>query len=309
MLAVQIQTYGPVEQGVVVNTINIPQIDEESDQVLVKVYSASINPIDCKLASGYLRAFMPIETPYTTGFDVSGVVVRTGKKCTRIQVGQEVFADAARAGTFAEYVVAKECVFVEKPRNLNHHQSASVPLAALTAYQSLVTHGNFEYGDRVLIFGGSGGCGIAAIQIAKAFGASNITTTSTSVDLLLSLGADRVINYREQNWMEELKDEKFDVIFDCVGEENTFENSQNLLTQDGKFVCIVTKSKGITSPQWKHVFTDSSKSDPDLIIIKNLIEENKFIPIIDEAENYNFNNPISIFFKIKFITYKRKISF
>lgn len=232
-------------------TTQVLSVDENVDkptpkhgELLIKVCAAAINPVDWKLITGDF----PGLKKGPVGFDVSGVVESIGPDTTEtsLKIGDEIYADCApHAGTWAEYVTVPEHSASPKPKNINFQEAAAMPLVGLTAYQGLVTHGNLESGQKVAILGGSSGVGSLAIQIAKAMGASEIYATGSSVDMIKELGADVVINYKEQSVEDELKGKELDIVFDCVGGIEGWRAAQGALKKDGKFVTIVGDNNGL----------------------------------------------------------------
>jgi alcohol dehydrogenase len=204
--------------------------------VLIKVMSLSVNPVDAKKADGSF----PNKAPFPRGFgsDLAGVIEEVGASVTRFKVGDEVYADLLGQSVFAEYIVTSERAPALKPKNLSFAEAAAVPLASVTALQVLRDHAEMKEGAKVCIFGGSGGVGIAAIQIAKILGASHITTTSSNVDFCKSLGADEVINYKETDVKEAMKGKDYDVVFDCVGGIEYWRCAQAGMKKGAKFVTI-----------------------------------------------------------------------
>jgi len=233
MKAAIIQDYG--------NAIEIADIAKPSlkdDSVIIEVHAASLNPIDNILRSGVLREMLPLSFPHVMGYDVSGVVVEIGKDVKSVKVGDSVLArpNQEDAGAIAEYARVKETELAIKPAGLSHEHAASVPLAGLTAWQALITKGDLKKGQKVLIHAGSGGVGTYAIQIAKHVGAYVATTTSSkNADLVKSLGADLVIDYKTQKFEEELKD--YDLVFDMLG-GNSIADSFKVLKKGGTMVSI-----------------------------------------------------------------------
>mgnify|MGYP001564208481 CR=1 FL=1 len=222
----------PVEIG----EVEKPVLQDSS--VLIQVHAASLNPIDNILRAGYLRQMLELSFPHVKGYDVSGTVVEVGKDVQSVKVGDEVFArpNQEDAGAIAEFARLQESELAIKPANLSHEQAASVPLAGLTAWQAVVTKGNIQAGDKVLIHAGSGGVGTLAIQIAKHFGAFVATTTSgKNADLVNDLGADLVIDYTTQTFEDELSD--YDLVFDTMGGE-TLKRSFKILKPGGTIVSV-----------------------------------------------------------------------
>ena len=198
MRAVAYQNYN---SNIEIIEVEKPKLQDKS--VLVEVHAAGINPIDNILHAGYLQQMLELSFPHIMGYDVSGIVVEVGKDVRSVKVGDEVFArpNQEDACSIAEFVRIHENELAIKPKNMSHIDAASVPLAGLTAWQALVTKGNINCGDKVLIHAGSGGVGTLAIQIAKYFGAEVTTTTSSkNKDLVKSLGADLVIDYTTQSF-------------------------------------------------------------------------------------------------------------
>ncbi len=226
------------EYGAQVEIADIPQPTLLADSVLIEVHAASVNPVDGIVQAGYLKEMMPITFPFTMGFDVSGVVVEIGDQVSKFKKGDEGFSrpNGMQAGTIAEYAVIKEEELAIKPSNISHQEAASIPLVGLTAWQAMVTKGNLQKGQKILIHAGSGGVGTLAIQMAKYLGAEVATTTSAANAVMVkNLGADVVIDYKTQKFEEELND--YDLVFDMMGGE-IMENSFKILKKGGCLVSI-----------------------------------------------------------------------
>jgi 2-desacetyl-2-hydroxyethyl bacteriochlorophyllide A dehydrogenase len=233
MRAVAYQNYN---SNIEIIEVEKPKLQDKS--VLVEVHAAGINPIDNILHAGYLQQMLELSFPHIMGYDVSGIVVEVGKDVRSVKVGDEVFArpNQEDAGSIAEFARIHENELAIKPKNMSHIDAASVPLAGLTAWQALVTKGNINSGDKVLIHAGSGGVGTLAIQIAKYFGAEVTTTTSSkNKDLVKSLGADLVIDYTTQSFENELSN--YDLVIDAIGGD-TLTKSFKVLKKGGRLVSI-----------------------------------------------------------------------
>ena len=233
MRAVAYQNYN---SNIEIIEVEKPKLQDKS--VLVEVHAAGINPIDNILHAGYLQQMLELSFPHIMGYDVSGIVVEVGKDVRSVKVGDEVFArpNQEDAGSIAEFARVHENELAIKPKNMTHIDAASVPLAGLTAWQALVTKGNINRGDKVLIHAGSGGVGTFAIQIAKYFGAEVTTTTSSkNEDLVKSLGADLVIDYTTQSFENELSN--YDLVIDAIGGD-TLTKSFKVLKKGGRLVSI-----------------------------------------------------------------------
>ncbi|WP_220040089.1 NADP-dependent oxidoreductase [Nonomuraea aridisoli] len=186
-------------------------------EVLVRVEAAGLNPTDWKTrASG---GVLPLRPPFVLGWDVSGVVEESGLGQALYRPGDEVFGMLRYPqghGAFAEYVTAPSRHFVRKPRSVDHVHAAAIPLAGLTAWQALVDVAGLKSGQRVLVHAAAGGVGHLAVQIAKARGAYVIGTASAAKhDFLRGLGADELVDYREQDFAEVVRD--VDVVLETIG--------------------------------------------------------------------------------------------
>ncbi|OED32072.1 NADPH:quinone reductase [Planococcus maritimus] len=235
MKAIVIDQYGGKEQ-LKEREVETPAIS--AHQVLVEVHATSINPIDWKLREGYLKEMLPWEFPIILGWDVAGVVKEVGDEVRHYHPGDRVFARPAttRQGTYAEFVPVDENLLARMPESMSFEEGAAIPLTGLTAWQCLVETGQIKKGDKVLIHAGAGGVGSMAIQIANSIGCYVATTASDKNDeLVTSLGANRVIDYREEDFSEVL--ENFDFVLDTMGGE-TLDKSYGVLKRGGKLVSI-----------------------------------------------------------------------
>lgn len=209
-------------------------------ELLVKVEAAGVNPVDWKIREGYLRQMLSHSLPLIMGWDVSGIVAATGPEVTRFKVGDEVFSrpDLRRDGSYAEYIVINETEVASKPKTVDHLHAAAIPLAGITAWQSLIGTARLEAGQRVLIHGAAGGVGSYAVQLAKWRGAEVIATASAhNHDYLRELGADETVDYHHTGFEEAIG--KVDVVFDTIGGE-TQERSWQLLNRGGTLVSIIS---------------------------------------------------------------------
>lgn len=206
--------------------------------VLVRVHAASVNPLDSKIRTGALKLILPYGLPLILGNDLAGVVVRTGSAVQRFKAGDAVYArpPEARIGTFAELIAVDEHALALKPANLDMTEAASLPLAALTAWQALVETAQLQKDQKVLIHAGSGGVGSLAIQLAKHLGAFVATTTSTAnVEWVKRLGADVVIDYTQQDFADALCD--FDVVLNSLGAD-VLAKSVKVLKPGGQLISL-----------------------------------------------------------------------
>ncbi|WP_328420197.1 NADP-dependent oxidoreductase [Streptomyces sp. NBC_00443] len=221
----------------VLKEVEVQRPTPRPNEVLVRVRAAGLNPTDWKHRDngGFLG-----EPPFVLGWDVSGVVEAVGIGVVRFRPGDEVFGMLSYPfghGSHAEYVTAPARVFAHKPTSVDHIQAGALPLVSLTAWQALVEYADVQPGQRVLIHAAAGGVGHVAVQIAKARGAHVIGTASAGKhEFLLGLGADEVIDYRETDFAEAVKD--VDVVLDTLGGETSV-RSLGVLRPGGVVVSIL----------------------------------------------------------------------
>src|ERR1700758_4962127 len=233
MIAVRLLEYGG---QLVFNDIPTPAIAR--DEILVKIKSTAVNHLDLVKASGTARQILSINLPWIPGHEFSGVVEQTGSDVAAYAPGDAVFAANETGGAYAEYLAVKPAAVARKPSNLSFEEAASVPVASQTAWHGLFTHGHLEKGQTILIHGGAGAVGAYAVQLASHAGATVIATASGDDEAYLnSIGASRVIDYREEQFEKVLR-EKVDVVFDLVGGE-TQKRSFLVLKEGGHLVSAV----------------------------------------------------------------------
>lgn len=195
----------------------IPRPIVKADEILVQVNAAGLNPIDNMIPKGMFKPLLKFELPAVMGSDLAGVVVQVGNRVSRFKVGDAVYAslfDLAR-GSLAEYAVVPERAAALKPANLDFVQAASIPMVGLTVWQALKERIRLKPGQKLFVPAGSGGIGTMAIQLAKQFGATvGTTTSSANVELVRGLGADEVVDYKRQNFEETLQD--YDAVLGTV---------------------------------------------------------------------------------------------
>ncbi|HTI07410.1 MAG TPA: NADP-dependent oxidoreductase [Puia sp.] len=215
------------------------------DDVLIKVYATSVNPIDWKVRKGQKKDPAAATFPMILGWDVSGVIERIGDQVTSFQPGDEVFSrpDPSRPGTYAELVAVRASEVASKPATIGHELAASVPLTGLTAWQGIFDHGELKAGQKILIHGAAGGVGTLAVQLAKWKGAYVIGTASAkNIPFLKDLGADEVIDYKTEDFSEKLMD--LDLVFDTIGGEVQAKSIKVLKPQG-----ILVSTVGIKDPE------------------------------------------------------------
>ncbi|MGH0856466.1 NADP-dependent oxidoreductase [Bacillus pacificus] len=305
MKAMIIDKYGKVPMHM--TEVPTPEINEY--EVLAEIHAASINPIDFKIRDGKVKMLLKYEMPLILGNDCSGVITKVGSKVTRFKVGDEIYARPRKnkIGTFAEYIAIHEDDIALKPKNLSFEEAASIPLVGLTSYQALHDIMHLQKGQKILIHAGSGGVGTFAIQLAKIMGATVTTTASEAgANLVQSLGADEIINYKTEKFEEILTN--YDAVFDTIG-GTTLEKSFNIIKSGGNIVSVSgtpnarfgkefgsgffktflfsLASKKLTALEKKHnaqySFLFMKPSGDQLRTIANYIEAGKIKPVIDRV--------------------------
>ncbi|PGZ58179.1 NADPH:quinone reductase [Bacillus cereus] len=303
MKAMIIDKYGKVPMRMA--EVPTPEINEY--EVLAEIHAASINPIDFKIRDGKVKMLLKYEMPLILGNDFAGVITKVGSKVTRFKIGDEIYARPRKnkIGTFAEYIAIHEDDIALKPKNLSFEEAASIPLVGLTSYQALHDIMQLQKGQKILIHAGSGGVGTFAIQLAKIMGATVTTTASEAgANLVKSLGADEIINYKTEKFEEILKN--YDAVFDTIGGA-TLEKSFNIIKSGGNIVSVSgmpnarfgkefgsgffktllfsLASKKLTALEKKHnaqySFLFMKPSGDQLRTIANYIEAGKIKPVID----------------------------
>ncbi len=297
MKAMVYTKYGPPD---VLHLEEVKKPALHEDKVLVKVHAASINAGDLHLLTGDpfpmrlmgVGLFKPKNT--ALGADIAGRVEAVGGNVKQFRPGDEVFGDVfgLGSGSFAEYVSVPESALARKPSNVSFEEAAAVPVAAVTALQGLRDQGHIQPGQKVLIHGASGGVGTFAVQIAKAFGAEVTAVCSTrNLEMARSIGADHVSDYTKEDFTQ--KERQYDLIL-AVNGYHPLPAYKRALTPQGIYVFV----GGLPAQIFQSLFLGPlfSKSDgriltsvmkkanqKDLLFIRDLLEEGKIRPVIDEC--------------------------
>jgi NADPH:quinone reductase-like Zn-dependent oxidoreductase len=218
---------------------DVPRPTLKADEMLVQVHAAGVNPIDNMIPTGLFKALVRFRLPATLGSDLAGVVIEVGSRVRRFKPGDAIFANIFDQGTgsIAEFAVVPERAAALKPANLDFVQAASIPMVGLTSWQALRERANLQADQKVFIPAGSGGVGTFAIQLAKHLGAKVGTTTSTgNVELVRSLGADEVVDYKKQAFEDVLRG--YDAVLGTVRGDG-LEKSIDILKPRGTMVSLV----------------------------------------------------------------------
>lgn len=272
-------------EGIEIGDADIPS--PHNDEVQIETHYAGVNPADWKIAEGYFRGRSSSQFPITLGWDIAGVVKSKGPLVNEFSIGDEVFAygrqDVLHYGAYAQYLCLKASLVVKKPTSLSMAQASSVPLAALTAWQSLFDAAHLKKGETILIQAGAGGVGGFAIQFALQAGAIVITTASSSHHAYIKkLGAHEIIDYTKAPFLEQLKKHYpngVDVVFDTVGGETLIQSYQAVKSH-GRLVSITTQIDETLVKQRNikgfYVFVAPDKAQ--LTKIGQLFDKKKLIP-------------------------------
>jgi NADPH:quinone reductase-like Zn-dependent oxidoreductase len=295
MKAIIYTEYGPPD---VLKLEEVEKPTPSDDEILVKIYSASVNwgdwhnlradPFLVRLVAGLLKPKNKI-----LGFDVAGRVEAVGVNVKEFQPGDAVFGDiyAYGGGAFAEYVSVPENALLLKPVNISFEQAAAVPVAAVTALQGLRDQGQIQTGQKVLINGASGGVGTFAVQIAKSFGAEVTGVCSTrNLEMVRSIGADQVIDYTREDFTQ--NGQRYDLILDNVGNPSVYKRFyKRSLTPTG--ICVIVAGSfslqlvlgpwmSMTGPNKIGTYMTVTKKE-DLVFMKELLEAGRIVPVIDRS--------------------------
>jgi NADPH:quinone reductase-like Zn-dependent oxidoreductase len=283
MKAIRIHKYGGPE---VLKYEDAPRPQPQAGEVLVRVHAAGVNPIDWKVREGHMKDFWPHKFPLILGWDLSGVVEELGPgpaAAGRFKIGDEVYSlpDPTRNGAYADYIVVREPELALKPNSLHHIRAAAVPLAALTAWQSVFDTAQLQPGQRVLIHAGSGGVGHFAVQLAKWKGAYVFATASTkNQDMLRKLGVDEPIDYTQQRFENVARN--IDIVLDTIGGE-TQEHSWSVLKKGGNLVSLVQPPSAERAKELgvRAAFVASHPNGEQLAEISKIIDAGKLAPVIN----------------------------
>jgi NADPH:quinone reductase-like Zn-dependent oxidoreductase len=279
MKAIRIHQYGGPE---VLAQVEMQRPTPGPNEVLIKIHAASVNPVDWKIRAGHMKDFLALTLPATLGSDVSGTVEEVGLGASRFKRGDEVYASLGlEGGGYAEYAVAKEEMVAEKPSTLDHVQTAAIPVAGLTAWQTLFEVAQLRAGQKVLIHGAAGGVGNFAVQFAKGKGAYVIgTASSRNQTFLRELGVDKTVDYQSTHFEDVVDDA--DVVLDTIGGD-TQERSFKALKKGGILVSIVQPPSQELAAKYgvRALFYGAHPSSSDLTEIARLIDSGKVKTVVE----------------------------
>lgn len=280
MKAIRVHEYGGPE---VLRYEEAPRPEPGPGEVLVRIRAAGVNPVDWQVREGHRREALAYRMPFVPGWDVSGVVEATGPNVTRLAKGDEVYGypSVVRNGAYAEYAVVPEAELALKPRSIDHVLAASVPIAALTAWQGLFDAGGLRTDQKVLIHGGAGGVGSFAVQLARWKGAFIVATASgRNQEFLRNLGADLTIDYEKTRFDRLVCDA--DVVFDTIGGE-TLQRSWKVLKKGGVLVSTVEEpsAEKAAAHGVRAVLVSTRADTGELAEIAKLVDAGMVRPIVE----------------------------
>lgn len=294
MKAAIFETYGSPEVMEIRDVVK-PFIKEE-DRVLIKVVSASINQYDNLIRKGYIptRLENGFTKPKTQilGIDLAGIVEAVGKKVQKFNVGDHVFGSCV--GSHAEYVCPRQNVLSLMPKNSAFEEAAAIPCVAQTALQALRDVAQVKAGDKVLVYGASGGVGHFAVQLARYYGAEVTAVCSTSnIGWIRDLGAHHVIDYTQEDFAHNGK--KYNIILDAVG-KRTFFSCLRSLTENGIYITehpLYPKYHPMQLMIGSIIGSKKAKihlakpNDSDLDLLRVLMEKETLRPVIEKCFTLN----------------------
>lgn len=252
-------------------------------ELLIRVCAAGVMPTELQwYPSTHTKGGTPREHA-VPGHELSGIVVAVGPCVGSLEVDREVYGmnDWFSDGAMADYCVAPFFAVAPKPRRLSHAEAASVPISALTAWQGLFDRAKLMAGETVLVHGGTGAVGMFVVQLARRHGAHVIATASRSnADLALSLGAERVIDYRTSCFEDAVRD--VDVVFDTVGGD-TLDRSWRVLNPNGRMITIVGEAANLNDPRAKKAFFIVEPNQKQLCEIAELLDTGQIRTLVDSV--------------------------
>jgi NADPH:quinone reductase and related Zn-dependent oxidoreductases len=279
MRAIQYDDFGPSS---VLKLVELKTPKPGEGEVLVKVKAAGVNPVDVKIREGLLVSRVPCIFPIIPGWDFSGEIVDHGFAAHRFDIGEKVIGYCRRPtiqhGTYADYITLPEAYITKAPKNIPLRNAAALPLAGLTAYQSLFTHGRLKKNETVVIWGASGGVGSFAVQLAAKKEAKVIAIASKkNTEYTKKLGASYAIDYTSQNVEEEIRKlspEGVDLVFDTIGGE-TFKRCFNIVKRSGRIVSIlenIKEASQLPKPEIEYHYCFVEPNSSNLNVLREMVD-------------------------------------
>ena len=319
MKAIRLHAYNEdMRKAIKLDECDVPVPDD--NEILIQVYSAALNPVDWKISMGYLAAIFKQTLPQVLGYDFAGIVVGVGSavsndKNNGLKVGTRVagmLTLLCNNGCFAEYVTCSPENVAILNDKLSFDMGAGIPLVTLTSYQALTNYTNIGKNgqgknQKILVLGGSSSTGMAALQIARNLGVGVIATTSSQEELCKKHGATKVYNYKDKNapaWYDDLKNGEFDIIYDCVGKNDSWQKAQYVLKKEGGH--FITIAGNPVKPDSKDIKDENEKNTYKFFIIGKpegirdlfeMVNHGKLDVQIDEDSPYTLDKVFDMFQK------------
>ena len=279
MKAIAINEFGGRDK---LQLIDLPVPEVVEGEILVQVKAAGVNPVDWKIREGYLKNLFSHQFPVILGWDAAGLVEGVGNGVTRFKSGDEIFAYCRKpivhGGAYGEYILLKEEHAALKPKNISFEEAASIPLAALTAYQSLFDAANLQPGETILIHAAAGGVGGFGVQLARGHGAVVwATASSRNKAYVQDLGASQVVDYTQENFGKAILSQYpagVDVVFDCVGGE-VLEKSAEIVKEGGHLISIVDDPTGLARDDIHKEFVFVAPNSTQLTELARMVEQGR----------------------------------
>jgi NADPH:quinone reductase-like Zn-dependent oxidoreductase len=279
MKAVAINEFGGRDK---LQLMDLPLPAVKENEILVKIKAAGVNPVDWKIREGYIKDLFPYEFPIILGWDAAGIVEQAGSKVTLFKEGDEIFAycrkPSVHGGAYAEYIVLEAEHAAIKPKNISFAEAASIPLAALTAYQSLFDAAKVNEGETVLIHAAAGGVGGFGVQLAKDRGAVVWATASGgNQEYVRNLGASQVVDYTQEDFRKAVRSQipdGVDVVFDCLGGE-VLQKSAEIVKEGGRLVTIVDDPAGLARSDIHKEFVFVAPNHTQLTELARMVEQGR----------------------------------
>jgi NADPH2:quinone reductase len=279
MKAIAINEFGGRDK---LQLIDLPVPEVLEGEILVQVKAAGVNPVDWKIREGYLKDLFSHQFPVILGWDAAGLVEGVGNGVKRFKSGDEIFAYCRKpivhGGAYGEYILLKEEHAALKPKNISFEEAASIPLAALTAYQSLFDAANLQPGETILIHAAAGGVGGFGVQLARGHGAVVwATASSRNKAYVQDLGASQVVDYTQENFGKAILSQYpagVDVVLDCVGGE-VLEKSAEIVKEGGHLISIVDDPTGLARDDIHKEFVFVAPNSTQLTELARMVEQGR----------------------------------
>ena len=279
MKAIAINEFGGRDT---LHLMDLPVPEIKPGEILVKVKAAGVNPVDWKIREGYIKDLFPYEFPIILGWDAAGIVEQAGEEVTRFKEGDEIFAycrkPMVKGGAYAEYIVLEEEHAAIKPKNISFEEAASIPLAALTAYQALFDAAKINPGETILIHAAAGAVGGFGVQLATDHGAVVWGTASgRNTEYVRDLGAAQVVDYHQVDFCDSVRSaypDGVDVVFDCVGGD-VLARSAEIVKQGGRLISIVDDPTGLARRDILKEFVFVAPNSTQLTELAGMVEQGR----------------------------------